>query len=198
MTYTLTIPYTEIPIPANGNLPARVSYSPMVKTNIEINNQTLNFNFFSIIDSGADHGTVAKCRFSRFGKNSLDESPHPIAPIGDISQQSHHCVFPATYGERLGINIESGIHMPAHGVGGGDNWYFHAIKTWVEIEGQSWHWECMAAFSKGTDNLGIGLLGRIGFFELFEEVTFEQKNRIVRLKVLGERPPQNPPPPPSN
>jgi len=159
LSYILTIPYTEIPIPANGNLPARITYSPMVKTSIEANNQILNFSFFSVIDSGADH-----------------------------------CVFPATFAERLGINVESGIHMPAHGVGGGDNWYFHNIKTWVEIEGQAWHWECLAAFSRGTDNLGIGLLGRLGFFELFEEVSFDQRNRIVKLKVSGNRPQNQPPP----
>ena len=74
------------------------------------------------------------------------------------------------------------------------------IRVWVGIEGQAWHWECLAAFSRGTDNLGIGLLGRLGFFQLFEEVTFNQNQSIVTLKVPGDRPPQqqNPPPNPSN
>ncbi len=157
MSYSLVIPYTEIPLPAAGTIPARTVYSPMVGTTIEFNNQILPFHFLSVIDSGADH-----------------------------------CVFPATYGERLGINIDSGIHMPAHGVGGADNWYFHNLKVWVAIEGQVWHWECSAAFSRGTDNLGIGLLGRMGFFELFEAVSFDQRNRRVTLIAPGDRPPRQP------
>jgi len=88
----------------------------------------------------------------------------------------------------LGININSGIHMPAVGVGGGDAWYFHNIKCWVGIEGQAWNWECSVAFSRNMDNLGIGLLGRMGFFELFESVSFEQRNHIVKLQVPGDRP----------
>ena len=132
----------------------------MVDTNLEINSQSLNFSFFSVIDSGADH-----------------------------------CVFPATFGERLGLDIKTGLHMPAAGFGGGDDLYFHKVKIWVQIEGGAWHWECHAGFSEGMNKLGVGLLGRLGFFELFEEVSFDQNNRMTRLKVHGDKPSSTPPPP---
>lgn len=127
----------------------------MVRTTLELNKKILNFNFLSIIDSGADH-----------------------------------CVFPAAYGEQIGLDIEKGLYVPAGGVGGRDDWYFHDILVWVNIEAQAWHWKCRAGFSRGMDKLGIGLLGRLGFFELFEEITFDQGNRTVKLKCQGQRPPK--------
>jgi len=126
------------------------------------------------------------------------KSPKKCQTQAVIDSGADHCVFPAAYGRQLGIDIASGVHMPAVGLGGGDNWYFHRIKCWVEIEVQSWHWECSAAFSSNMDNLGIGLLGRMGFFELFEEVFFDQNNKIVKLKAHGDRPPHPPLQPPPN
>lgn len=117
-----------------------------------------------------------------------------------VDSGADYCTFPAVFGARLGINIQSGIKMATVGLGGGDDLYFHNIKVLVVIENQAWSFDCFAGFSRSMDNLGLGLLGRHGFFELFEEVIFEQKNRVFKLKVSGERPktpiptlpPQNP------
>ncbi len=110
-----------------------------------------------------------------------------------VDSGADYCTFPAAFGQRLGIDITSGLRMGTVGVGGGDDLYFHTIKVLVVIEQQAWHFDCFAGFSSSMDNLGLGLLGRHGFFELFEEVTFDQKNKIFKLKVPGDRttlPPQ--------
>ena len=105
-----------------------------------------------------------------------------------VDSGADYCTFPAVFGERLGINIQSGLRMATVGLGGGDDLYFHNLKVMVVIENQAWSFECFAGFSRSMDNLGLGLLGRHGFFELFEEVIFEQRSRVFKLKVSGDRP----------
>jgi hypothetical protein len=42
---------------------------------------------------------------------------------------------------------------------------------------------CFSGFSERMNDLGIGLLGGHGFFELFEEISFDQRNKLFRLKL---------------
>ena len=99
-----------------------------------------------------------------------------------------NCVFPAAFGEALGLDITKGAPTQMSGFGGGGHCYYHNVKVYFHVDGQTWHFNCFAGFSDRMNDLGVGLLGRHGFFELFEEVTFDQKNKIFKLKVPGEKP----------
>lgn len=144
---------------------------------------------------GAPAGTMYSPRVSTALEFNNSRSNFMFPSVVDSG--ADYCTFPAVFGERLGINIQNGIKMATAGLGGGDDLYFHNIKVLVVIENQAWSFDCFAGFSRSMDNLGLGLLGRHGFFELFEEVIFEQKNRVFKLKVSGERPKPPIPPPPS-
>lgn len=64
MSHIFNIPYKKISIPARGDFPAQVKYSPIVSTVLENKGKRLDFSFDSIIDSGADY-----CVFpSQFGE----------------------------------------------------------------------------------------------------------------------------------
>ena len=81
-----------------------------------------------------------------------------------VDSGADYCTFPAVFGERLGVNIQSGLRMPTAGLGGGDDLYFHTIDVVVVIEQQAWSFSCFAGFSRSMDSLGIGLLGRAWVF----------------------------------
>lgn len=69
------------------------------------------------------------------------------------------------------------------GVAGGGVTYYHQIKVYMQIQGQTWHFDCYAGFLDGLDQFGFGLLGHHGFFNLFESVTLDNKKKVVELKV---------------
>ena len=105
-----------------------------------------------------------------------------------VDSGADYCVFSSEFGERLGIDVKSGQPSLASGFGGGGQWFYHKINALLVIDNLGIKFECFAGFSDQMNKLGIGLLGRHGFFELFEEVIFDQRNRIFKLKVPGERP----------
>jgi hypothetical protein len=110
-----------------------------------------------------------------------------------VDSGADHCIFPASFGKQLGLDIEKGQPMDGAGVGGGDTWFYHNVRIWVEIDQRAWGFDCLTGFSFKMDALGIGLLGRDGFFHLFEEVTFDQNNRLFKFKVPGEKPSEHNP-----
>jgi len=105
-----------------------------------------------------------------------------------VDSGADYCIFPLEFGERLGIDFKNLQSSPASGFGGGGHCFYHKINVLVVVENLGLKFECFAGFSDQMDKLGIGLLGRHGFFELFEEVIFDQRNRVFKLKVPGERP----------
>ena len=140
-------------IPARGTFPAKVMYSPRLRTFLSYKGTRQDVSFHSIIDSGADY-----------------------------------CVFPAKFGESIGLDLTKGDHLPSYGVGGKDILYFHNIQINIVIEGDSWEFDCFAGFSSRLDERGVGFLGRHGFFELFEEVTFNQNKQKIILSGDGKKP----------
>ncbi|MBP6343909.1 MAG: hypothetical protein KA403_08250, partial [Candidatus Omnitrophica bacterium] len=52
---------------------------------------------------------------------------------------------------------------------------------------QLWKFSCSAGFVVKMNPKGTGLLGRKGFFDLFEEVVFEQQKRVFKLHGEGSR-----------
>ena len=107
-----------------------------------------------------------------------------------VDSGADFCVFPAQFGEMMGIDIEKGEHLPTFGVGGGETIFFHKIKVGIVIKDEVWDFECYAGFSKKMSSKGVGLLGRDGFFDLFQEVSFNQGAKMFRLKGEGARPRQ--------
>jgi len=112
-----------------------------------------------------------------------DVSFHSIIDSG-----ADYCVFPAQFGKSIGLDITKGDHLPSYGVGGKDTLYFHKVKVTIIIGGEAWDFGCFAGFSSRLDDRGVGFLGRHGFFELFDKVTFMQKKHNVVLAGEGDKP----------
>lgn len=53
MSY-VTLPYTELFIPAKGSRPAKVIHSPLLNTKLFFRRKETMFDFPSVVDSGAD------------------------------------------------------------------------------------------------------------------------------------------------
>ena len=93
-------------------------------------------------------------------------------------------MFPAEFGERIGIPIREGKVQATSGIGE-DTAYFHRVKVFVEIAGKTYYFNCYAGFMYSLDQIGLGLLGRHGFFELFESVSFRHNANVVELIPLS-------------
>lgn len=105
-----------------------------------------------------------------------------------VDSGTDYCVFPASFGERVGIDVRSGKPTPMSGFGGKGQCFYHPIKVLAVIDKQIWRFKCFAGFSEQMNELGIGLLGRHGFFELFEEVIFDQRKKLFRLQLPAKNP----------
>ena len=105
-----------------------------------------------------------------------------------IDSGADFCVFPADFGEMMGLKVQEGQHLPSFGVGGKDTLFFHKIKVGIIVREEIWEFECHAGFSKKMNKKGVGLLGRDGFFDLFNEISFNQNTKMFRLKGEGPRP----------
>ena len=90
-------------------------------------------------------------------------------------------MFPAQFGEKIGIPIRQGKLQSATGITGSELAYFHAVVVYVEISGKGYKFNCYGGFMYSLDPIGLELLGRHGFFELFESVTFKHNANVVEL-----------------
>ncbi len=106
-----------------------------------------------------------------------------FAFLSIIDSGADNCIFPAIYGRRIGIPVESGKKYPYAGAAGLGVAYFHNMKVSVEIEDKLCSFDCYCGFADGLSDLGIGLLGRHGFFELFRSVSFRQNEKIVEFEL---------------
>lgn len=98
-----------------------------------------------------------------------------------IDSGADHCVFPAIYGQQVGIPVLDGKKAMAAGSTGTGDTYYHQVHVGIEIEGKPYGFDCYAGFMPGLDGMGVGLLGRCGFFDLFAKVAFNTKERVVEL-----------------
>ena len=99
-----------------------------------------------------------------------------------VDSGADFCVFPAKVGTAIGLDVYEGENIITNGIGGKETLYFHKVKVEVVIKDAPWVFECHAGFSTKLNAKGIGLLGRDGFFDLFQEVSFSQKVKMFRLK----------------
>lgn len=107
----------------------------------------------------------------------------PFDFLSVIDSGADNCIFPAIYGRRLGIEIESGKKYPYVGATGLGLAYFHEVKVLIEIEQKRYRFDCYCGFTDGLSDMGVGLLGRHGFFELFQSVKFIQNEKLVELEI---------------
>ena len=80
------------------------------------------------------------------------------------------------------MDVLEGKNILTFGVGGKEMLYFHKVTVEVTVKDESWTFECQVGFSAKMNAKGIGFLGRDGFFDLFQEVAFNQKAKMFRLK----------------
>ena len=97
-----------------------------------------------------------------------------------IDSGADYCMFPAQFGDQIGIPIREGKVQATAGIGD-DTAYFHSLRVHVGIERKAYYFDCYAGFMYSLDRISIGLLGRHGFFELFASVTFKHTAGIVEL-----------------
>ncbi len=86
-------------------------------------------------------------------------------------------LFHAIIGEAIGIPVEKGKKVTYHGIGGGQfTAYFHTVR--VNIGG--WPYDIYCGFSPDIPNNSTGVLGHVGFFDLFT-VKFSTAKEEVEL-----------------
>ena len=100
-----------------------------------------------------------------------------------VDSGADFCVFPAKMGMAIGLDVYRGESVTTNGIGGKEILYFHRVKVEIIINDEPWAFECRAGFSTKLNTKGIGFLGRDGFFDIFQEVAFNQKAKMFRLKV---------------
>ena len=88
------------------------------------------------------------------------------------------CIFHAEIGELIGIEVESGKLLQFSGISRQQlTAYFHDIK--IEVGG--YEFDCYVGFSRDIGNLPYGLLGQLGFFNLFD-ILFDYSKGRIELK----------------
>lgn len=104
-----------------------------------------------------------------------------------VDSGADFCVFPAKYGAMIGLDIKKGRPIVTSGIGGNEILYFHKIAVGIIVRKELWKFECEAGFSFKMSAKGTGLLWRRGFFDLFQEVSFNQQKSMFRLRGEGPR-----------
>lgn len=99
-----------------------------------------------------------------------------------IDSGADTCVFPAMFGQSVGINVTSGPTEGTQGIGSGTT-YYHNVQVWVEVEGKPYQFNCYAGFMVELNQTGVGFLGRRGFFDMFQSIAFDPQNSQVEFKV---------------
>lgn len=107
----------------------------------------------------------------------------PFAFHSIIDSGADNCIFPAIYGRRLNIPVEAGKKYPYLGAAGSGLAYFHHVKVWAEIEKKPYVFDGYCGFADALTDVGLGLLGRHGFFDLFRSVKFVQNEKWVELEL---------------
>lgn len=88
------------------------------------------------------------------------------------------CLFPASVGEYLHIQVEQGKKIEFTGISALGVAHFHEVI--LEIGG--WGHNCLVGFSPNLDEMNVpAILGHSGFFDHYE-VTFNFKKEIIEVK----------------
>ena len=94
-----------------------------------------------------------------------------------VDSGSDRNLFPASWGEAVGINIKSGKRCSIYGIGNAElTAYTHEVDLHLGRE----------TFRTTIDfsyEQGMPLLGRQGFFDLFKQVEFRESKKVVEFKI---------------
>ena len=94
-----------------------------------------------------------------------------------IDSGADFCIFHGELGEQIDLKVKSGKKLTFFGTGGiQQTAYFHDIG--IEVGG--WEFLCRAGFSYDLKNLPYGILGQVGFFNLFR-VQFDYGKQRIEL-----------------
>lgn len=97
-----------------------------------------------------------------------------------IDSGADYCMFHASIGERLGLDIKKGDSLTFFGTSGHpQKAYFHKVS--FKIGGHEHG--CSVGFSYDMENLAYGLLGQDGFFDKWH-VKFEYDKENIELKKI--------------
>ncbi len=98
-----------------------------------------------------------------------------------LDSGANWCIFPASVGEYLGIQIDQGKKLEYTGVSARGIAYFHNVT--LEIGG--WGHNCLVGFSPNLDTMNVpAVLGHNGFFDRYE-VIFNYKKEIIEIKQVN-------------
>lgn len=100
-----------------------------------------------------------------------------------VDSGADRCVFPSAFARRIGVDMKTVQQGISQGLGGGDIIYFHTVTVRIIVQEQTWQFNGEVGFADSLNNMGVGFLGRRGFFELFEEIIFNEHRREFRLKL---------------
>lgn len=93
-----------------------------------------------------------------------------------LDSGAHVSIFPAEIGEIIGLKIKNDKKQPIYGIGG------QSIETYrheVIIEIGGWPFDAIACFT--YDKISFPVLGREGFFNLFE-IKIDYSKETIELK----------------
>jgi hypothetical protein len=96
-----------------------------------------------------------------------------------VDSGADFCIFPAQFGYKAGIDVKAGKVFDTSGVGSVATAYYHEIAVGVVLPKQVIYFDCTAGFSFDMELTGV--LGRRGFFEAFDCVTFRERQRLIEL-----------------
>jgi len=96
-----------------------------------------------------------------------------------IDSGADDCIFPASFGTVLGLNVRTGRHYTFGGAGGGgvQSAYFFDLQIAIQNVGK---YKMPIGFTTALQNAGIGLLGQNGFFDRFR-IGFNLRKGIFTL-----------------
>jgi hypothetical protein len=96
-----------------------------------------------------------------------------------VDSGADDCIFPASFGAQLGLDVPVGRHYPFGGAGGGgpQDAYFFDLQIAIQNVAK---YHIPIGFTAALEDFGIGLLGQNGFFDRFR-VGFNFKKGIFTL-----------------
>ncbi len=128
----------------------------------------------------AREGSPSKIVYSPILKTFLFNKGRPSFSFESIVDSgADFCVFPAELGELTGLEVRSGEVVPTKDVSGRELLYFHKVKVGIVVKEEMFRFSSYVGFSY---KMNTGLLGRKGFFDIFDEIHFNQKTKMFRLK----------------
>lgn len=96
-----------------------------------------------------------------------------------VDSGADNCILGAEIGELIGLTIEDGKFSTISGVVAGQSrpYYIHE----VEIEVGGWWHRTAVGFMPQLSKNGHGFVGRLGFFDRFSFVKFDQRKSVVEF-----------------